>query len=275
MNVAIIGLGLIGGSMAKAIKLNTDHRVFGCDRSQESLEQALESGAVDEDAFGNYGQCDLVLIALFPTDAVTFIKEHREQFKPGSMIIDLCGVKRAVCREVEALFAGTDITFIGGHPMAGRALWGFESSVPDLFLGAAMILTPYPSTPSHLVEKAGDFFRSLGFGKITLTTDEHHDEIIAYTSQLAHILSSAYIQSPTAREFMGFSAGSFRDLTRVAKLNEDMWTQLFLLNRDYLSDQLGVLIENLTAFRHSLDTQDEKTLHEQLRQGRLLKEQLS
>ena len=272
MNIAVAGLGLIGGSFAKAIKSKTDHKVTGFDISEEALNKALDTGAIDSAEKTNISDADLILIALYPTACVEFVRENAVNFKKGAVIVDLCGVKRFVCTEINAAIAGQDIVFIGGHPMAGRELSGFDNSLPELFENASMILTPDNNTDEKILKSVEAFFLSLGFKRITLTSPEHHDEMIAFTSQLAHIVSSAYVQSPIASEFMGFSAGSFGDMTRVAKLNEDMWTELFMLNRDFLTQQLDVIISNLSEFREYISIGERENLHEMLKNGRIIKE---
>lgn len=274
MNIAIAGLGLIGGSFAKAISARTDHRVTGCDRNADTLRQALADGAIQDTAEDDFSGADLILVALFPADAVEFIRQKMPTFRPGAVLIDLCGVKQFICDSVAPLVEGTGVSFIGGHPMAGREQFGYESSLETLYDGASMILTPIPSTPKPALELAETFFLSLGFGHIEITTPDRHDEMIAYTSQLAHVVSSAYIQSPVARDYQGFSAGSFKDLTRVARLNETMWTELFLHNPRHLTDQIQVIIENLEQFRDVIRAGDRETLTDILRRGRELKEQL-
>jgi prephenate dehydrogenase len=274
MNIAIAGLGLIGGSFAKAIKARTRLRVAGYDVSPEVVEKALAAGAIDGAGLDGFAAADLVLVALYPGASMDFLRENAALFRDGAIVVDLCGVKRAVCDGAAALFKGSGVTFIGGHPMAGRELSGFDGSTAALFENASMILTPTDDTQPDKLKIAEDFFLSLGFRGITHTTPPRHDEMIAFTSQLAHIVSSAYAQNPIARGFDGFSAGSFGDMTRVAKLNEDMWTELFLLNADYLTEQLAVLMDNLTAFRKYIEAGDAASLRELLRQGRLIKESL-
>jgi len=274
MHIAVIGLGLIGGSFAKAIKAKTFHTVCGMDRSAAVLNQALAYGAIDEAADGGFSRCDIVLLALYPGDTAAFLERHIADFKPGSLVVDLCGVKRFVCGRAKELFAGSKAVFIGGHPMAGKESSGFVNSTDRLFDGASMILTPFAGTPDEAVEQAGGFFRSVGFGRITITTAEHHDEVVAFTSQLAHILSSAYIQCPAAGQHTGFSAGSFQDLTRVAKLNENMWTELFLHNKDFLAAQLDDLIRMLVRYRDVIAGGEQDALCNMLRDGRILKERL-
>ncbi|MDR0904826.1 MAG: prephenate dehydrogenase [Oscillospiraceae bacterium] len=275
MRIAVAGLGLIGGSFAKAIKLKTNHTVVGFDTDESVIRKAVESGALDEAGLAGFATADIVLVALYPGAAVEFMQKNAPAFKRGAIVIDLCGVKRYVVDAAREIFASREITFIGGHPMAGREVSGFDGSVETLFEGASMILTPEENTPPAALLLAEEFFLRLGFGRITRTDAATHDEMIAFTSQLAHIVSSAYAQNPIASQFRGFSAGSFGDMTRVAKLNEDMWTELFLLNADFLSEQIGVITDNLTAFRRLINARDAAGLHAMLRAGRIIKENLN
>lgn len=272
MTVAVIGLGLIGGSFAKAIKARTKHRVLGFDRSEHVLRAALQSDAVDA-VCSNFNGVDIAFIALYPDAAVEFVRQNAHSFCAGMTVIDLCGVKRRICDSLRGVFP-EGVRFIGGHPMAGRECSGFANSSPDMFAGASMILTPEDDIPLDDMETLGSFFTSLGFGHIEITTPEMHDEMIAYTSQLAHIVSSAYVKNPIAKKFIGFSAGSFSDLTRVAKLNEEMWAELFLHNADYLRVDIDKIIKNLTDFRDAIDENDTQALRTLLREGREIKEAL-
>lgn len=274
MNIAIIGLGLIGGSMALAVKEHTRHHVLGWDISAATLDEALRTGAVDEALAGDFSRCDMVLVALYPGDTVDFLEKHAALFPSGCLVIDLCGVKRLVCDRAETLFAGTEVTFIGGHPMAGREVSGFTHATGDLFRNASMILTPGGRTPKDKLEMAQAFFLELGFGRIQLSTPEHHDHVIAFTSQLAHVLSSSYAQCPAAKGFMGFSAGSFQDLTRVARMNETMWSELFLQNSDCLTEQIDHIMENLMIFRAAISGKDRPALTRMIHEGTVLKERL-
>lgn len=273
--VGIVGLGLIGGSMAKAVKQYTACRIVGADRNPAVEQSALDSGIIDKNACEDYSGCDIILIGLYPHHAVDFIKKHRQSFSPGAVVVDLCGIKDFVCLQAKSLLDGTGVYFVGGHPMAGTEASGFENSFAELFAGASMILTPGPDIPREILDLLSCFFMRLGFGHIELTDSENHDRIIAYTSQLAHVMSSAYMKSPTAGCHMGFSAGSFRDLTRVAKLNPDMWTELFLLNQEPLCREIDCIIENLTLYRNAIQTGDEQTLRRILREGSDIKEKLT
>ena len=281
MIIGIAGLGLIGGSMAKAASAFTDHRVLGFDLDEAVLSAALSDGGI-QDVLGeeNLPDCDLLLLALYPAASVEYIRSHLERLRPGCLLIDLCGVKQAVMGPMEELLSspeGSKLRYLGGHPMAGKEKSGYENSDRDLFRGASMILVP-PEGRREALEQNGtlklaeEFFLSLGFGRITLTTAQEHDRVIAFTSQLAHVVSSAYVKSPTARQHYGFSAGSYKDLTRVARLNETMWTELFLDNRDSLLTEVDGIIQRLTEYRDALADGKRDMLFRLLREGRECKE---
>lgn len=275
MTVGIVGLGLIGGSMAKAIKTRTPCRVLGFDSDAAVLGRARREGVCDgvlDD--GTLADCGLVLVALWPEAAVDFVCENAGRFAPGSLVCDLCGVKGFVCDGVRDAVSGRDFTFVGAHPMAGRERSGFDSALENLFDGASMLLTPFAGTPRGELDRLADFFRSLGFARVVETTPAEHDRVIAYTSQLAHVVSSAYVKSPAAAEHHGFSAGSYRDMTRVARLNEDMWTQLFLENRGALKAEIDGLVERLQQYSDALGENDSAALRGLLREGRERKERI-
>lgn len=275
MTVGIVGLGLIGGSMAKAVKARTAERVLGFDRDGTVLERALREGVCDGVLeTENLGACELVLVALWPDDTVDFINQNVAAFAPGGIVCDLCGVKGSVCRGVWAAVSKREFTFVGAHPMAGRERSGYENASGDLFEGASILLTPFPETERRVLDRLSAFYRSLGFSQVVEATPEEHDRIVAYTSQLAHIVSSAYVKSPTAALHHGFSAGSYRDMTRVARLSEDMWTQLFLENRGSLLTELEGLIERLSDYRQALAAGDAAALRALLRAGRETKERI-
>ncbi len=275
MNIGVIGLGLIGGSLAKTIKLHTEHTVYGCDLNPQTILQAKLLGAIDEEMTDeNLRTCDWVLVALYPQAIVEWIKAHRADFKPGAMVIDCGGVKQAICQEIQPLAKGAAWHFIGGHPMAGREFSGFKYARDDLFDRAAMILTPAGDEDPEVLLSARNFFMDLGFRRIQFTTPATHDEMIAYTSQLAHIVSSAYVKCPLAGRHKGFSAGSFADMTRVARLSETMWTELFFDNRDALLPEVEGLIDRLIQYRDALRTQNRPEMTRLLREGREVKESL-
>ena len=275
MVFGIVGLGLIGGSLARSIKFHSSNTVLGADLNETVLLQARMFRAIDDELTPDrIPECAVVLVALYPQDAVDYILKHIDSFKPGALVIDCCGVKRFVCERLFPAFKGKSSTFIGGHPMAGREYSGFSYAQDDLFENASMILAPAPGTEIETIRTAKEIFLSIGFGRVRFTTPEEHDEMIAFTSQLAHIVSCAYVNSPLSGKHKGFSAGSFKDMTRVARLNETMWTELFLENGDHLVEETDHLIENLTALRDAIEGKDAERLKEILAESRRLKESL-
>ena len=276
MTVGIVGLGLIGGSMAKSIKARTAHTVFGCDLDQETMMMARMCGAIDAPLTAeNLKDCDLVLVAIRPAAAVKWVKEHAEGIRRDAILVDLCGVKRAVVRELAPVAEQYGFAYIGGHPMAGRERGGFTSATDSLYVGASMILTPDKRTDMQLLERLKVFFLDIGFASLTFSDPEEHDRIIAFTSQLAHIVSSAYVKSPEAQKRRGFSAGSFQDMTRVARLDEDMWTELFFDNREALLPVVEDLVQRVTEYRDALRDEDREGMRKLLREGRETKERLT
>lgn len=273
--IGVVGLGLIGGSIAKAIQTYTDYTVAGCDLNAQTLDAALNEQVIDTKiSNGDFSACQLVLLALYPRQAVDFVRQHIGGFAPGTIIVDMCGVKRYLLDSLGGLCAEKGMLFVGGHPMAGRETWGYGGSDAKLFLGASMILTPDKDTPPHVLAGLERLFLDIGFGSITYTDAADHDHMIAFTSQLAHVVSSAYIKSPRALRHKGFSAGSYKDLTRVAKLNPQMWTELFLENGDYLIEEIDEIIVHLKEYRQVIADNDEQALWNLLEDGRKIREGL-
>lgn len=275
LHIGIVGLGLMGGSMAKALKKYTPHFVYGCDVDEKTMQAALADGEIDEPVYENdLSMCDLVFLALYPRQAVRFVTENLREFKPGAIIVDFCGVKRFLVDELEPLCKKNDLIFIGGHPMAGREFWGYSGAQAELFQGASMILTPTQALPPEAEALLTTLFADVGFSKVVQTTPRDHDAVIAFTSQLAHVLSSAYVKSPQAKQHHGFSAGSYKDLSRVAKLNPQMWTELFLENSDLLVEEIEILMEHLSQYKEAIAAQDAQQLYALLEEGRKQKEEL-
>ena len=275
MKALIVGLGLIGGSLAKQLKKNSDWTVAGFDIDAEVCSEAKMNGAVD-DVWQKGENCDadITILCLSPVCSLDFLRENAPYLKPGSVVTDVCGVKQAVVSEAEDICEKCGLLFIGGHPMAGTQFWGFGSSRASLFKGASMILTPCGISDIAVLDKAKHFFLSLGFSEITFSSPEEHDRIIAYTSQLAHVVSSAYVKSPSAEVRKGFSAGSYKDMTRVAKLNEEMWTELFLENKDNLAFEIDTLIKNLQQYKTVIENADSEKLSSLLSEGKAKKKQV-
>lgn len=273
--IGVVGLGLIGGSLAKTVKLHTDWTVYGCDLNPQTMQQAALLGAIDGELDDKtLPLCDEVLVALYPQAIIDWIAAHAEVIKPGALVIDCGGVKQVICEAVEPLSANRAWHFIGGHPMAGREFSGFKYAKDDLFDHASMILTPRGDEDPALLQRARDLFMDLGFRRVQFTTPRTHDEMIAYTSQLAHIVSSAYVKCPLASRHRGFSAGSFADMTRVARLSPEMWAELFFDNRDALLPEVEGLVERLAAYRDALRDGDWDAMRALLREGTRIKEQL-
>ncbi|QIB68050.1 prephenate dehydrogenase [Aminipila butyrica] len=269
MNIGIIGLGLIGGSMAKAIKQNTDNVVLGFDRQDTIIKKALLIGAIDEPLTEErIADCDLLILALYPQATIDFVKSHAGQIKQGATVLDCCGVKQVVCHELEPIAEKHGFLFMGGHPMAGVAHAGFTHSKKALFNNASMILTPAIGTPIEDVQKIKVLCENIGFTNTQISTPEEHDRVIAFSSQLAHVVSNAYIKSPSALTHKGFSAGSYKDLTRVAKLNETMWTELFLDNPVFLAEEIDGIIDRLSQYSTAIKEKDADALCQLLKEGR-------
>lgn len=269
----VVGLGLIGGSMAKAIRKYTDCTLLGYDTDGAVLSRALDEGVVSAALTPDrLAECELVIIALYPQATVEYVAANRERFRKGGLVMDCGGVKGVVCTPLEEVVRDAGFWFVGGHPMAGIERSGYSSAFPELFQRASLILTPYPGTPQSCLDEIWAFARRLGFGRLQLSTPEEHDHIIAYTSQLAHVVSCAYVGSPSAPNFEGFSAGSFKDMTRVARLNEEMWTELFLENQDALVREIDTLVEELAAFAYTIRRGDRERLKDMLKHAREIKE---
>ena len=275
MKVGIIGLGLMGGSLAKAISYGTEHTVWGTNRSREAIQKALFVGAIQKELEKeDLKECDLVIVSLYPQASIDYIKENAKNFKKGAIVIDISGVKRYVCDALYETAKENGFIFIGAHPMAGLHLSGFEHSTAKIFNNSSMILTPYEDTPWGYINTIKELFLKIGFTNIQMSTPDEHDKIIAFTSQLAHIVSNAYVKSPNALVHKGFSAGSYKDLTRVAYLNEDMWSELFLENRDNLINEIDSIVKNLVQYKEAMENNDREKLAELLRDGKILKEQI-
>jgi prephenate dehydrogenase len=278
MTTAIIGLGLIGGSLAKAYKA-ANHTVLVHDIDKSIEEFAIMSGAADGvlNLNGTPGSpCPtLILIALYPNAAINWLEENAQLINKNTVVIDCCGTKKNVCEVGFKLAEKQGFTFVGGHPMAGTEQSGFKYSFAELFNGATMIIVPPRSRVNDIefLAQIKTLLLPARFGRISVTTADRHDEIIAFTSQMAHLVSNAFIKSPTVREHDGFSAGSYKDLTRVARLNEHMWAELFLENRGHLMKELDIFINSLTEYKQALQAQDFDILKQLLYDGKKLKEE--
>lgn len=278
--VGIEGLGLIGASFARGFKKRCrEVTVLADNRTRATLNKALDEGTVDgvldKDSIGSV---DLLIVALYPEAAVRYLEEMAPLISADTIVTDVCGLKRYICKEGFRLADEYGFTFIGGHPMAGTQFSGYDNSKADMFVNASMILVPDPSKDGNSVlgklETIKEMLGKLEFGRFVITTPENHDRMIAMTSQMAHLVSSCYVKSPGAEEAEGFTGGSFQDLTRVAYLNAGMWTELFMENRDYLLAEIEAVQKELERYRAAIAASDSEELYKLLDEGSKIKERI-
>ncbi|MBQ7329488.1 MAG: prephenate dehydrogenase [Oscillospiraceae bacterium] len=274
MNVGILGLGLIGGSLARAYS-KAGHSVYACEQDESMLTFTQLTGAVtgvlDHDTIPT---CNLILLAIFADGSAQWLKSNAHLIAKEALVIDCCGIKKAICERCFPLAEKYGFTFMGGHPMAGSHNSGFKYSRSNLFQGAPMVLVPSQFDDPELLQRAVDALEPCKFGSYSVTTAEEHDKMIAFTSQMPHIVSNAFIKSPTAQNHKGFSAGSYKDLTRVAWLNPQMWAELFMSNKENVLFELESYIKNLEAYKDAIVRDDENTLIALLDEGRKRKEEV-
>lgn len=274
MNVGILGLGLIGGSLARAYALE-GHTVYAIQRNESMLSFAMLAGAVHGKLNeASIPKCDLILLAIYPDGSATWLEKNARLISKDALVLDCCGVKQEICSRCFPVAKKYGFTFVGGHPMAGSQFSGFKYSRADLFSGAPMVLVPPVFDDIVLLQRVKDALKPCNFGLFSVTTAEEHDKMIAFTSQMPHILSNAFIKSPTALKHKGFSAGSYRDLTRVAWLNPQMWAELFLENRDNVLFELDTYIDNLKQYRQAIRENDMDRLVRLLDEGKKRKEEV-
>ena len=272
--VGVFGLGLIGGSFVKAYH-EAGWTVLARNRSKSVLDFAVLSGDVDgELTRENIGDCDLVLLTVYPEAAIAELREFAPAIGAKPLVMDCCGTKRVVCEAAFPMAEEYGFTFVGGHPMAGTQYSGYKYARADLYRDQPMVIVPPRYDDIFLLDRVKALLTPAGFGRFSVTTAEEHDRMIAFTSQLAHVVSNAYVKSPTAKLHHGFSAGSYRDLTRVAWLNPTMWAELFLENRDCLVGEIDCLIGNLRAYRDAMERGDREGLTQLLDEGKRLKEEI-
>lgn len=274
MTVGILGLGLIGGSLARAYA-KAGHRVLACEKDESMLEFAQLSGAIDGTLTPEtIPDCELILLSIYSDGSATWLEDNGHLITSDTLVIDCCGIKEQVCSRCFPVAQKYGFTFVGGHPMAGSHHSGFKYSRSNLFQGAPMVLVPPRYDDPMLLQRVKDALAPCRFGSFSVTTAAEHDAMIAFTSQMPHIVSNAYIKSPTALNHKGFSAGSYKDLTRVAWLNPQMWAELFLSNRKNVLQELEFYISALEKYRDAIDTMDEQALIALLDEGRKRKEEV-
>ena len=273
MNIGVVGLGLIGGSIAKSAKKNTKFKVYGYDINEAVVKKAVQEKSIDgELTEKRLATCDYIFIPLYPEAVVEYVEKNASVFKEGAVVIDCAGVKRSVCDKCFKIAENFNFVFVGGHPMAGTQYSGFENSKDTMFYNAPFVLTPKENEDILILANAREIIMQLGFGRVSVMTPQKHDKLIAFTSQLAHVVSNAFVKSPSAIERKGISAGSYKDLTRVAYLNENMWTELFLDNKDNLIFELDNIINELKKYSDAMKKDDPETLRQLLKEGREAKE---
>lgn len=270
MKIGIAGLGLIGGSILKSIKKHTSHECFGYNRTQKVIEEAKSylDGILDEKTMP---EMDVIFACFTPNLTIDYVLKNLKNFRKGAIVADICGIKEFVVDSLEMRLKEHGAHFLGCHPMAGKEVGGFKNSAAELFSGASFIVTPTENTDAQALDTIKKLAIDMGFALVTTSSPKQHDEIIAYTSQLAHVVSNGYVKSPHLKDFCGFSAGSFQDLTRVARLDAAMWTELFLLNKRPLIAELDRLVKDLQQYRQALQNGDGKKLQELLEEGNALK----
>lgn len=272
--IGIVGLGLIGASMARSAKKKAKVRVLGYDIDRSVTGYAQLSGIIDAELTAeNISECDTVFVCLYPSDCVDYVRKNASLFAKNSLIIDCAGVKRSVCAPCFEEASKNGFHFVGGHPMAGTQHSGIKNSKDTMFHNACFVLVPRHAEDVEVVARAREAVIEVGFSRVSVMSDERHDELIAYTSQLAHVVSNAYVKSPCAKAHKGISAGSYKDLTRVAYLNENMWTELFMDNRDNLLREINGLIENLSEYAEALENGNSEKLRELLLDGKNAKQE--
>lgn len=274
MKVGILGLGLIGGSLARAYAKN-GHTVYAAEANTSMMEFAMLAGAVHGALNANtLPSCDLILLAIYSGGSCAWLEDNAQYINPDSLVLDCCGIKEEVCSRCFPLAEMYGFTFVGGHPMAGSHHSGFKYSRSNLFQGAPMVLVPPRFDDPLLLQRVKDALAPCSFGSFSVTTATEHDKMIAFTSQMPHIVSNAYIKSPTAQRHKGFSAGSYKDLTRVAWLNPSMWAELFLSNEENILKELDFYIESLQAYRNAIASGNEEELIRLLEEGKKRKEEV-
>lgn len=275
--VGVVGLGLMGGSFARAFRA-ADVDVYAWNRTRSTLELAEIETVRGELTDEVVGTCELIILAGYPQSAIDWLAQKADLIAEGAIVIDTVGVKRIICEKCGEIAQGRGWHFVGCHPMAGTQYSGFAHSRATMFKGAPMVVVPPEGMDDFervdILERLKRLLAPCQFGSFTPASAPVHDRMIAFTSQLCHVVSNAYVKSPTARDHHGFSAGSYRDLTRVAHLNAPMWTELFLDNADYLSNELGIIIKNLQDYKDAIDGRDAAELERLLADGDRIKREI-
>lgn len=274
MNIAVVGMGIIGGSFCKALKKYTRHRIIGINRTKSTLQKACDCGAIDEQGDEkSLGKADIVILAIYPAAAVEYIEKYGQYIKKGTIVTDSSGIKSEICPRMTELSHKFGFEFVGSHPMAGKETAGFEASEAELFKDASYIIVPCEAKEES-VEVLSRLAREIGFGCVKIADPREHDRMIAFTSQLPHVLACSYVMSPCCLNHKGFSAGSYHDVSRVANINSQLWSELFLENREPLLKELELLAENIGAITDAIKAEDRERLQGLLEKAHKVKEEL-
>lgn len=273
MKVLVVGLGLIGGSIAKSLKKHSDSFILGCDNDSATLQDALKCKVIDFVwSEGEPCSADLTVLCMTPSAVVDFLKKNAKFLKDDSVVTDVCGIKEWVVEKCDVICSDNNLHFIGGHPMAGKERSGFKNSDENLFNRASYILTPVDTTSKKAIDTAKEFIANLNAARITVTTPQNHDRMIAFTSQMPHIIAGSYVKSPSCATRKGFSAGSFNDVSRVATVDENLWAELFMKNKEMLLPELVSMIYEMNTYKTALENNDIESLKASIRMGRIIKE---
>lgn len=273
MFVGVVGLGLIGASLSKAVKLKTGYRVFGVDKDNDINIKAKVLKVIDDRlGYDNMGECKFLFLCMHPQNTISYIRDHSGMINADTVVIDCCGIKQGVCREAFEIAEKNGFTFIGGHPIVWSEKWGFDNSKPSLFDRASMVLTPPHNVSIQELDAAKNLLTKIGFSNIEICSPREHDRIIAYTSELLHIMSSAYIKSRTANEHYGFSDDNFGHFIKLAGTDKKLWSELFCENRAALLPELDALIANLVKYRTAIFDGNKTEIERLISEGKEKKE---
>ena len=254
----IVGLGLLGGSMAMGLK-KCNHKIYAIDIDKKAIDYALSEGIIDEGSTEAdsqlVGKADVIISGLYPSLIVEWIAQNQQHFKSGAVVTDVTGVKGAIVDRIQAILR-PDCEFIGAHPMAGKEVSGVQYADPAIFIPANLIITPTEKNTQRAVSLIYDMGRELHFDNICELSVEQHDKMIGYLSQLTHVIAVSLMNANDSKDLVKYTGDSFRDLTRIAKINENLWTELFLMNRDNLVQQIDDFITEISDFRDALVQED-------------------
>jgi len=277
LNISIVGLGIIGGSFALKLSELGLHYIYGIDTNAESLDKAKNIKAINEgfvDAKEPLSKSDIIILCLYPNDTLNFVQNNMPNFKKGAIIVDTVGIKTNIINNIHGILRD-DIDFVGGHPMAGSHKVGFDGAVKELFNNASFIITPLDVNKASSIEQVEAIMKQIGFGKIVKTSPAVHDDTISFTSQLPHLVSISYMNSCKFDDVSGLSSNSFEELTRIANINANLWSQLFLENKENVIEKLDSLINELINVKDIITAEDKDALIDVLNKGKAKKEELS